>query len=67
MATDHGGRRGAPTGASGQSRDGGTWRAVGNGGKGAASGPNASTRKGKAREEENAAPYGMRNVQSDWL
>ena len=67
MATDHGGRRGAPTGASGQSRDGGTWRAAGNGGKRVAGGPDAFMGKGKALEEENAAPYGMRNVQSDWL
>ena len=67
MATDHGGRRGAPTGALGQSRDEGTWRAAGKGGKRAANGPDASTGKGKAREEENAALYGMRNVQSDWL
>ena len=67
MATDHGGRRGAPTDTSGQSRDGRTCRAAGNGGKRAASGPDASTGKGKASEEGNAAPYGMRNVQSDWL
>ena len=66
MATDHGGRRGAPTGALGQSHDGETWRAAGNGGKRAASGPNASTGRGKAREEGNTAPYGMRDVQSDW-
>ena len=39
---------------------------AGNGGKRAASGPDASTGKGKARKEENAASYGMRNVQSSW-
>ena len=66
MATDHGGRRSAPTDVSGQSRGGGTWRAEGNGGKKASSGPDASTGRERAREEGNAPPYGMRNVQSDW-
>ena len=66
MATDHGGRRGAPTDASGQSHDGGTWRAAENGERKAPSKPNASAGGKEACEEGDAVPYGMRDIQSDW-
>ena len=58
MATDHGGRRGAPTGASGQSRVGGTWRSEGSGQERPSAGLDASLGGGRAREGESAAPWG---------
>ena len=66
MATDHGGRRGAPTGAPGQSRGGETCRAEGNGERKAPSGPNASAEGKEDCEEGDAVPYGMQDIQSDW-
>ena len=58
MATDHGGRRGAPTGASGQSRGGGTWRSKESGQERPSTGLDASLGGERAREGESAAPWG---------
>ena len=58
MATDHGGRRGAPIDASGQSRGGGTWRLEESGQERPSAGLDASSGGERAREGESAAPWG---------
>ena len=67
MATDHGGWFSAPTGAAGQPLGRGTCRKEEDEGKGVSSGSMVPSGKEQGCEAKAGAPYGMQDVQSDWL
>ena len=66
MATDHGGRPSAPTNTAGQPLGGRMFQAGENERKEVANGSVVPLGKGEGCEVKVGAPYGMRNVESDW-